>query len=58
MNDLIKIDKLKKAQAIFDDFRKDMKTDRDKAGAVQAFEFCYELASKKRYDLFCIAAAL
>jgi nucleotidyltransferase substrate binding protein (TIGR01987 family) len=45
MND-IRIDKLLKAQAVFEEFRIDMKDDRDKAGAVQAFEFCYELAWK------------
>lgn len=45
MNDT-NIDKLLKARAIFEDFRKDMHTDRDKAGAVQAFEFSYELAWK------------
>ena len=40
------LDKLEKAQATFERFRVDMKTDRDQAGAVQAFEFCYELAWK------------
>ena len=42
----INIDKLLKAQAVFEKFRVDMQTDRDKAGAVQAFEFCYELCWK------------
>lgn len=42
----IQIDKLLKAQAVFEQFRIDMVDDRDKAGAVQAFEFCYELAWK------------
>lgn len=35
-----------KAQHLFEDFRQNMLTDRDKAGAVQAFEFCYELSWK------------
>lgn len=42
----ISIDKLLKAQATFERFRTDMQDDRDQAGAVQAFEFCYELAWK------------
>lgn len=43
--------KLIKAQAVFERFRHNMKDDQDQAGAVQAFEFCYELAWKmmKRY---------
>ena len=47
----IDLSKLLKAQAIFERFRQDMQDDRDEAGAVQAFEFCYELAWKmmKRY---------
>lgn len=35
-----------KAQATFEDYRKGMITKRDKAGATQAFEYCYELAWK------------
>ena len=42
----LNIDKLLQAQKIFERFRQDMKDDRDQAGAVQAFEFCYELAWK------------
>lgn len=42
----IDLSKLLKAQAVFERFRCDMKDDRDQAGAVQAFEFCYELAWK------------
>ena len=42
----ISLTKLRQAQAIFEDFRQGMVTDRDKAGAIQAFEFCYELAWK------------
>lgn len=42
----IDFSKLINAYQIFEDFRIDMQTDRDKAGAIQAFEFCYELAWK------------
>lgn len=42
----IDISKVLKAREVFERFRKDMKTDRDKAGAVQAFEFSYELSWK------------
>ncbi|MEI8295347.1 MAG: hypothetical protein WCG04_02345 [Alphaproteobacteria bacterium] len=35
----INIDSLLKAQKVFESFRKDMVNDRDKAGAIQAFEF-------------------
>jgi nucleotidyltransferase substrate binding protein (TIGR01987 family) len=42
----IDISKVLKARKVFERFRKDMKTDRDKAGAVQAFEFSYELSWK------------
>jgi nucleotidyltransferase substrate binding protein (TIGR01987 family) len=34
------------AKKTFESFRQDMITERDKAGAVQAFEYCYELAWK------------
>jgi len=44
--DIIKTDNLRKAQATFERFRQDMITDRDQAGAVKAFEFCYELSWK------------
>lgn len=46
MSETISIVTLKNAKKIFEEFRVDMKTDRDKAGAVQSFEFCYELAWK------------
>lgn len=42
----IDFSKLLKAQAVFERFRQDMRDDRDEAGAVQAFEFCYELVWK------------
>jgi nucleotidyltransferase substrate binding protein (TIGR01987 family) len=45
-NSAIDFSKLLKAQAVFERFRHDMKDDRDQTGAVQAFEFCYELAWK------------
>ncbi len=40
----IDLSSLLKAQKVFENFRINMITDRDKAGAVQAFEFSYELA--------------
>ncbi|MBI2707982.1 MAG: nucleotidyltransferase substrate binding protein [Proteobacteria bacterium] len=42
----IDISHLLKARDVFERFRKDMVTDRDKTGAAQAFEFCYELCWK------------
>ena len=38
------LNKLIKAQAIFERFRRDMHDDRDQMGAITAFKFCYELA--------------
>lgn len=35
-----------KAQKVFERFRKNLVTDQDKTGTVQAFEFCYELSWK------------
>ncbi len=35
-----------KARDVFERFRKNLATDQDKAGAVQAYGFCYELAWK------------
>jgi nucleotidyltransferase substrate binding protein (TIGR01987 family) len=51
MEQSLDFSKLIKAQAVFERFRSNMKDDQDQAGAVQAFEFCYELAWKlmKRY---------
>ena len=40
------LQRLIKARNVFVSFRVNMVTDRDKAGATQAFEFCYELAWK------------
>lgn len=42
----IDIENFVKARNKFEEFRKDMITDRDKAGAIQAFEYSYELAWK------------
>lgn len=42
----IKIDSFLKSIYTFERFRIDMKSDRDKAGAIQAFEFCFELSWK------------
>lgn len=42
----IAIDPFLKAIKKFKEFRKDIVTDRDKAGAIQAFEYCYELSWK------------
>jgi len=44
MDNKVNLDKLQKAKSVFEKFRINMQTDRDKAGAVQAFEFCYELS--------------
>lgn len=46
MNEKLDLSRLIKAQKVFEKFRQDMQDDRDKAGAVQAFEFCYELSWK------------
>ena len=35
-----------KARQIFEEFRLNLKTDQDKAGAIQSFEFCFELSWK------------
>ena len=44
--DHIDIQNLLKAKERFEEFRQNMQTDRDRAGAIQAFEFSYELAWK------------
>ncbi|MCX7115857.1 MAG: HI0074 family nucleotidyltransferase substrate-binding subunit [Gammaproteobacteria bacterium] len=44
--DDIHISPLLRAQEKFETFRQNLNTDQDKAGAIQAFEFCYELAWK------------
>jgi len=35
-----------RAQTVFEQFRQDLTTDKDKTATVQAFEFCYELSWK------------
>ncbi len=47
----INISKLLKARDVFEKVRQNMIDERDKMGATQAFEFCYELTWKylKRY---------
>lgn len=42
----ISLDPILRAQKQFEAFRINMLDDRDKAGAIQAFEFCFELAWK------------
>ncbi len=42
----INIDPLLKAKKRFDVFSANLNTDQEKAGAIQAFEFCYELSWK------------
>lgn len=37
---------LKKAQTVFEKFRCNLTTEQEMAGAILAFEFCYELAWK------------
>ncbi|MBI2707195.1 MAG: nucleotidyltransferase substrate binding protein [Proteobacteria bacterium] len=42
----IDISHIVKAQKVFEQFRQDLTTDKDKTATVQAFEFCYELSWK------------
>ncbi len=42
----INVSSLLKARDVFESFRKNLNTDQEKAGAIQAFEFCYELSWK------------
>lgn len=42
----IDISHIVKAQQVFEQFRQDLTTDKDKTATVQAFEFCYELSWK------------
>ncbi len=43
---LSNLQKLERATALFNRFRKNMQSEQEKCGTVQAFEFCYELAWK------------
>ena len=40
-----------KAQSTFERFRQNLDTDQNKAGAIQAFEFCFELAWKTMQEI-------
>lgn len=42
----INLSAILRAQKVFEEFRKDLTTEKDKAATVQAFEFCYELCWK------------
>ncbi len=42
----IDISHIVKAQKVFEQFRQDLTTDKDKTATVQAFGFCYELSWK------------
>ena len=42
----ISITHIKKALKVFEKFRMNLNSEQEKAGAVQAYEFCYELAWK------------
>ncbi|WP_342267815.1 nucleotidyltransferase substrate binding protein [Candidatus Tisiphia endosymbiont of Empis tessellata] len=44
--DNIDISNLLKARSNFEDFRLNLDTEQNKAGAIQAFEYCYELTWK------------
>jgi nucleotidyltransferase substrate binding protein (TIGR01987 family) len=46
MNEKIDITSLLKAQGQFEKYRKNLNSDQEKSGAVQAFEYCYELSWK------------
>jgi nucleotidyltransferase substrate binding protein (TIGR01987 family) len=46
MKSAVDVNKLIKAQATFEQFRRDMQDDRDQMGAVHAFKICYEIALK------------
>ena len=50
----IDVSTLLKAQAIFERFRQNMVDDRDQAGAIHAFKFCYELALKMMQHVLAI----
>jgi nucleotidyltransferase substrate binding protein (TIGR01987 family) len=52
MNYHIDISPLIKARGTFEKFRRNLGSDQEKAGAVQAFEFCYELAWKTMKRFF------
>ena len=46
MTNVSNLEKLKRARFLFESFRKDLTTEKDKVATVQAFEFCYEISWK------------
>ncbi len=48
----LNIERLKRAQQIFEKFRKNLTTEQNIVGTIQAFEFCYELSWKTIKKIF------